>query len=133
VKYEDRALALMSKRSEISSPCTLADADSRRADGRILSGRVEIEKRYRDVMSGGPARIAHAHPTETLRIRFLQSDVAFVDVDSTSVAGQGPRTLFFLVFTNGGGDLDVVGQSCRADSTGSLPSCGVSCQGSAQK
>jgi len=29
-----------------------ADADSRRADGRILSGRAEIEKRYRDVLSG---------------------------------------------------------------------------------
>jgi ketosteroid isomerase-like protein len=75
------------------------DADSRRADGRILSGRAEIEKRYRDVMSGGPTRMAHTHPPGTLRIRFLQSDVAFVDVDSASVAGQGPRTPFFLVFT----------------------------------
>jgi len=76
-----------------------ADADSRRADGRILSGRAEIEKRYRDVMSGGPKRIAHAHPPETIRIRFLQPDVAFVDVESVSVAGEGPRTPFFLVFT----------------------------------
>jgi uncharacterized protein (TIGR02246 family) len=76
-----------------------ADADSRRGDGRILSGRAEIEKRYRDVLSGGPKRMAHAHPPETIRIRFLQSDVAFVDVESVSVAGQGPRTPFFLVFT----------------------------------
>ena len=76
-----------------------ADADSRRADGRILSGRAEIEKRYRDVMSGGPNRMAHAHPSETVRIRFLQPDVAFVDVESVSVAGEGPRTPFFLVFT----------------------------------
>ena len=76
-----------------------ADADSRRADGRILSGRAEIEKRYRDVMSGGPKRIAHAHPPETIRIRFLQADVAFVDVESVSVAGEGPRTPFFLVLT----------------------------------
>ena len=43
--------------------------------------------------------MAHAHPSETVRIRFLQSDVAFVDVESVSVAGQGPRTPFFLVFT----------------------------------
>jgi len=76
-----------------------ADADSRRADGRILSGRAEIEKRYRDVLSGGPKRIAHAHPPETIRIRFLQADVAFVDVESVSVAGEGPRTPFFLVLT----------------------------------
>ena len=76
-----------------------ADADSRRADGRILSGRAEIEKRYRDIISGGPKRIAHAHPPETIRIRFLQPDVAFVDVESVSVAGEGPRTPFFLVFT----------------------------------
>ena len=76
-----------------------ADADSRRADGRILSGRDEIEKRYRDVLSGGPTRMAHAHPPETIRIRFLQPDLAFVDVDSVSVEGQGPRTPFFLVFT----------------------------------
>jgi len=76
-----------------------ADADSRRADGRILSGRAEIEQRYRDVISGGPNRMAHAHPSETVRIRFLQPDVAFVDVESVSVAGEGPRTPFFLVFT----------------------------------
>ena len=76
-----------------------ADADSRRADGRILSGRSEIEKRYRDIISGGPKRIAHAHPPETIRIRFLQPDVAFVDVESVSVAGEGQRTPFFLVFT----------------------------------
>ena len=76
-----------------------ADADSRRADGRILSGRAEIEQRYRDVISGGPNRMAHAHPSQTVRIRFLQPDVAFVDVESVSVAGQGPRTPFFLVFT----------------------------------
>src|SRR5580765_6664115 len=30
-----------------------ADADSRLADGRILSGRAEIESSYRDVLSGG--------------------------------------------------------------------------------
>jgi len=45
-----------------------ADADSRRADGRILSGRDEIEKRYRDTLSGGPKRMAHAHPPETIRM-----------------------------------------------------------------
>ena len=76
-----------------------ADADSRRTDGRILSGRAEIEQRYRDVISGGPNRMAHAHPSQTVRIGFLQPDVAFVDVESVSVAGQGPRTPFFLVFT----------------------------------
>jgi len=76
-----------------------ADADSRRADGVILSGRAEIEQRYRGIISGGPKRMAHAHPPESIRIRFLQPDVAFVDVDSMSVTGQGSRTPFFLVFT----------------------------------
>jgi len=76
-----------------------ADADSRRADGSILSSRAEIEQIYRDILSGGPKRMAHAHPPETIRIRFLRPDVAFVDVESASVAGPGPRTPFFLVFT----------------------------------
>ena len=76
-----------------------ADADSRRADGDILSGRSEIEQQYRSILSGGPKRIAHAHPQESIRIRFLQPDVAFVDVVSVSVAGEGSGTPFFLVFT----------------------------------
>jgi len=76
-----------------------ADADSRRADGAVVSGRTEIEQRYRGILSGGPTRMAHAHPPESVRIRFLQPDVAFVDVDSVSVSGEGLRTPFFLVFT----------------------------------
>jgi ketosteroid isomerase-like protein len=76
-----------------------ADADSRLANGRILSGRAEIEKSYRDVLSGGPRRMAHVHPPDSVRIRFLQPDVAFVDVDSTSPSGAGSRTPFFLIFT----------------------------------
>jgi hypothetical protein len=64
------------------------DADSRRADSVILSGRAAIEQRYRGIISSGPKRMAHAHPSESIRIRFLQPDVAFVDVDSVSVDGQ---------------------------------------------
>ena len=56
----------------------------------FVSGRAEIEQRYRGIISGGPKRMAHAHPPESIRIRFLQPDVAFVDVDSVSVAGTGP-------------------------------------------
>ena len=75
------------------------DADSRRSDGRLLQGRAEIEQRYRDVLSGGPKRMAHRHPPASIRIRFLTTDVAFVDVDSVPPSEDGPRTPFFLVFT----------------------------------
>jgi hypothetical protein len=75
-----------------------ADADSRGANGAILN-RAQIEQRYRGAVSAGPKQMAHAHPAASIRIRFLQPDVAFVDVDSTSVSGEGPRTPYFLVFT----------------------------------
>jgi uncharacterized protein (TIGR02246 family) len=74
-----------------------ADADLRRSDGSIVSGKAAIEKRYRDILSGGIRQMAHVHPPETIRIRFLRPDVAFVDVESVSVSGQ--RTPYFLVFT----------------------------------
>jgi len=51
--------------------------------------------------------MAHAHPPETIRIRFLRLDMACVDVESVSVAGQSPRTPFFLVFTKVQGKWEV--------------------------
>jgi len=75
------------------------DADVRRSDGSIVSGKVAIEKIYRDILSGGPKRMAHIHPPETIRIRFLQPDVAFVDVASEPVSQPGERTPYFLLFT----------------------------------
>jgi hypothetical protein len=36
---------------------------------------------------------------ETIRIRFLRPEVAFVDVESVPASGSGSRTPCFLVFT----------------------------------
>ena len=76
-----------------------ADADARLDDGRFLVGTAENVKFYRDIAAGGPHRLAHRHPPASIRIRFLTPDVAFVDVDSVSVSGAGPRTPYFLVLT----------------------------------
>jgi hypothetical protein len=76
-----------------------ADADARLDDGRFLTGRAENAKFFREIVAGGPHRLAHRHPPESIRIRFLTADVAFVDVDSASVSGSGTRTPYFLVFT----------------------------------
>ena len=46
------------------------DADLRRSDGSIVSGRAAIEKIYRDILSGGPKRMAHTHPPETMGLNF---------------------------------------------------------------
>lgn len=75
------------------------DADVRLDDGRLLTGRAENAKFFREIIAGGPHRLAHRHPPESIRIRFLTADVVFVDVDSASVSGSGPRTPYFLVFT----------------------------------
>jgi uncharacterized protein (TIGR02246 family) len=75
------------------------DADLRLSDGSIVSGKAAIEKRYRDILSGGARQMAHVHPPETIRIRFLRPEVAFVDVESVPASGSGSRTPYFLVFT----------------------------------
>jgi len=75
------------------------DADSRGPDGRLLTGPAEIGQRYREVTAGNPLRLAHLHPADSIRIRFLTPDVAFVDVDSVPASGAGARTPIYLVFT----------------------------------
>ena len=75
------------------------NADERLADGTLLEGREAIKKFYESIVASGPGRLAHKHPDETIRIRFLRPDVAFVDVDTVSMTGEGPHKPFFLVFT----------------------------------
>ena len=75
------------------------DVDERLDDGRLLIGKNEVAEFYKSIASGGPHRLAHTHPTESIRIRFIKPDVAFVDVDSASMSGSGPRKPFFLLFT----------------------------------
>ncbi len=76
-----------------------ADAVTRLDDGRLLVGRAANAKFLQDIVAGGPHRLAHRHPPESIRIRFLTADVAFVDVNSVSVSGSGPQTPYCLVFT----------------------------------
>ncbi len=78
------------------------DADVRYSDGTILHGRAELERRYRQALSNDPQAVNHSHPTETIRIRFLRPDIAFVDVESVSGGGADEpveRTPLFVVFT----------------------------------
>ena len=75
------------------------DADTRLDDGTFLVGSKENAQFFQHIVSGGLHRLAHVHPAESIRIRFLQPDVAFVDVDSVSMSGSGPRTPYFLVVT----------------------------------
>ena len=75
------------------------DADTRLDDGTLLVGSEKNTQFFQRIVSGGPHRLAHVHPAESIRIRFLQPDVAFVDVDSVSMSGSGPKTPYFLVVT----------------------------------
>ena len=74
-------------------------------DNRALAESMGID--YDTLPSHGPTVMAHAHPENTIRIRFLRQDVAFVDVESVSGGGTNSagaaiplrRDPFFLVFT----------------------------------
>ena len=83
------------------------DVDERLDDGRHLVGRAAVAKFYSSIVAGGPRRLAHIHPTESVKIRFLTPEVAFVDVASTSMTGTGPRTPYFLVVTKVNGKWGV--------------------------
>ncbi len=84
-----------------------ADSDVRYADGVLLDGQQAIEQHYRRILEYGPTAMAHSHPQESIRIRFLRDDVAFADVVSLSGGGidedgnAAPerRVSFFVVFT----------------------------------
>lgn len=92
-----------------------ADSDVRYSDGVLLDGQPAIEQHYRNVLSRGPRAMAHTHPEDSIRIRFLREDVAFVDVDSLTdggtdkdgVARKERRVPFFVVFTKVGGEWGV--------------------------
>lgn len=91
------------------------DSDVRWADGVLMEGLTEIHSLYREVLSNGAQTMAHRHPTETIRIRFLSEDVAFVDIDSlpgvmgdvVSPSHDQTTTPFFVVFTKVGGEWGV--------------------------
>jgi ketosteroid isomerase-like protein len=92
-----------------------ADSDVRYADGVLLDGQQAIEQHYRKVLEYGPTAMAHSHPKESVRIRFLRDDVAFADVVSLSGGGIDEngkaiaqrRVAFFVVFTKIDGEWGV--------------------------
>jgi ketosteroid isomerase-like protein len=45
------------------------DVDERLNDGRILVGKSEVAKFFRSIVARGPHRLAHVHPTDSIRIR----------------------------------------------------------------
>lgn len=83
------------------------DAVTRLDDGRFLVGRAENAVFLQKIVTGDPYRLSHSHPTESIRIRFLSPDVAFVDVASAAVSGVGPQTPYFLLFTKVNGKWGV--------------------------
>ena len=84
-----------------------SDVVTRLDDGRVLAGRSANAKFLQEIAAGGPHHLAHHHPLESINIRFLTSEIAFVDVDSVSVSGSGPRTPYFLLFTKVDGEWGV--------------------------
>ncbi len=84
-----------------------ADSDVRYANGFLLDGRQAIEQSYREILQHGPTTMAHSHPEESIRVRFLRDDVAFADIVSLSgggttedgVAVEPRRVAVFVVFT----------------------------------
>ena len=67
------------------------DADMISASGVVTHGRDAIEAYYRQQLAGASARSGrhHTHPSESIRIRFVTSDVALIDLPSRSVGGRG--------------------------------------------
>ncbi|WOJ95548.1 SgcJ/EcaC family oxidoreductase [Congregibacter brevis] len=91
------------------------DSDVRWTDGVLMEGLSEIESGYREVLSNGAQVMAHRHPTDTIRIRFLSEDVAFADINSLpgvmgeveSPSHHQATTPFFVVFTKIAGEWGV--------------------------
>lgn len=73
------------------------DAVTRLDEGQFLVGRVANAKFLGKIAAGGPHRLAHRHPPESIRIRFLTPDIAFVDVDSSQCQVPGHDALLSLV------------------------------------
>ena len=92
-----------------------ADSDVRYADGVLLDGKQAIEQSYREILRHGPTTMAHTHPEESTRIRFIRDDVAFADIISLSGGGTDEhgavstprRVAVFVVFTKVGGEWGV--------------------------
>ena len=66
------------------------DAEMISGAGTIVQGRDAIEAYYRKQIGSASARSGrhHTHPPEAIRIRFVTSDVALIDLPSRSVGGQ---------------------------------------------
>jgi uncharacterized protein (TIGR02246 family) len=77
--------------------------------GRILQGRAEIERAHREWLAEDSATggSTHAHPVESIKIRFLRADIAVADLASQFIArpkaGASPpapeTTYLFIVLT----------------------------------
>lgn len=67
------------------------DADMISSGGVVTHGRDAIEAYYRQQLAGASAKSGrhHTHPPESIRIRFVTSDVALIDLPSRSVGGRG--------------------------------------------
>jgi len=79
------------------------------SSGTVLHGRTEIERAHREWLAADSAAggSTHAHPVETIQIRFLRPDVAVADLSSQFISrpkagapSPPPDTTFlFIVLT----------------------------------
>lgn len=93
-------------------------------------GRAEVEQRYAQALSNDLHAVSHSHPTDTVRVRFLRPDVAFVDVESVS-GDTGPRracnthTAFCHIHESGGSvgcSRSALGRALEVSDYGTLKS-----------
>lgn len=96
------------------------DAELVSSNGSVTTGRQAIDALWQRDVASGTARGGrhHVHPLETVRIRFLSTDVALVDVgsrnqggrDSTGAALPSSETMLLTLWKRTGGTWRVVYQ-----------------------
>lgn len=65
------------------------DAQTVSLSGKVLRGRDAIEADYRALLASAASRSGrhHTHPRESVRIEFVTSDVALIEVGSVNLGG----------------------------------------------
>lgn len=114
---EAHAIAWNKRDSKAAAAVVTADAVWITSSGQVLQGRTEIERAHvdwlaEDAATGGST---HAHPPNSITVRFIRSDVAVADLESQYVGGRGPegkilppaRSLLFIVLTKDRGEWRV--------------------------
>jgi len=87
------------------------------SSGQVYTGRAGVEKWHVEALSG-PNPSTHTHPSETIRVYFVRSDVAVADVESHSPGAVGPvgqpapmrKTPLFITLVKTAGNWRIAAQ-----------------------